>query len=406
MSWRTTLGMKPSKQEFAQEVIKLLRQQGIVGDISYEEENFRLIIASCDLHHYLQNHYEEVCRAWPWSRHATSLRFIRSLEIGKPKQATGDWAEVRQRLLPIIRDPLYFETLRLQCIKDKTTLPNVPRRVLGGFFCVSVVIDEEARMAMVNDGQLPGWGITFDQAMDIAIGNLTTGNQGQLERVIPGLYRSPWQDNYDPSRILVSGVIDGLGLRGEPVAMMPNRDCLLIADSLDDKALMKLAELGRAEFDHPRSISAVPLIRNGEVWSPFLGADGAGEGGKALGELSFLGRGQAYADQKQLLDALHEATGKDIFVASCSSLSLKSGGGTRSFCTWTRGVESLLPMTDLIALCDPDRPKSEQFRGLFRWADLMQVADQSFRPVGMTPERWLTCGFPTDEQLASLTSVG
>lgn len=405
MSWRTTLGLKPGKDEFAREVIALLRGEGVTGGIDYDHDGFRLVIAASGLLHYLHNHYAEVCGAWPWQRRAVSLRFIRSLVSERDRDEDRTLDQVRARLLPIIRDPLYVDALRLQFLKDKSTLPEIPAQPLAGFYRVSLAVDSASRMAMVNQGHLARWGIGFEEALALATHNLAAREEPPLERLAPGLFRSPWQDNYDPSRILLPQTLAGLGLRGDAVAMMPNRDCLLVADAADDTALGRLAELGRAGFDHPRSISAVPLVRQQEVWVPFTGVPGVGVGAKALAGLAFAGRGQAYADQKQHLEDLHHATGKDIFVASCSGFQTDKQSDARSYCVWAHDVETLLPRTELIALVDGRRAQAEQHLGLYRWEDLERVAGGLFRPVGMTPERWLTSGFPEAELVAGITRV-
>jgi hypothetical protein len=332
-----------------------------------------------------------------------SLRFLRSLLAPKPDKG-GTLDEVRARLLPTIRDPLFLDSLRIPSLKDGATPPDIPNLPLAGFYRISIAIDSEASMSLANAEDLARWGIDVGQALAIALRNLAASRAEPMERVVPGLFRSPWQDNYDPSRLLLPQLIAGLGLRGAPVAMMPNRDCLLVADGADDAALAKLAELGRAEFDHPRRISAVPLAWKDDAWSPFT-AGGPGPGARALAELGFAGRGQAYTDQKQHLEELHGLTGKDVFVASCSGVQVKDSDTAQSYCVWACDVETLLPRTDLIALIDGRLAEGSQHLGLFRWEDVERIAGGLFRPVGMTPERWLTSGFPAAEDLARITRV-
>jgi hypothetical protein len=57
--------------------------------------------------------------------------------------------------------------------------------------------------------------------------------------------------------------------------------------------------------------------------------------------------GQAYTEQKDLLDRLHEKSGVDVSVASYGGTQDKNGQ-VRSYAVWTQGVVSLLPQTDLV----------------------------------------------------------
>ncbi len=59
--------------------------------------------------------------------------------------------------------------------------------------------------------------------------------------------------------------------------------------------------------------------------------------------------GQAYTEQKELLDKLHDKTGEDTFVASFSGMTPQGTNRLTSFCVWGKGVLAWLPRTDLIA---------------------------------------------------------
>jgi hypothetical protein len=48
----------------------------------------------------------------------------------------------------------------------------------------------------------------------------------------------PWQDNYDPARLLLLDKIRQPKIKGDPVILIPNRDSLLLTGSKDPKGLL------------------------------------------------------------------------------------------------------------------------------------------------------------------------
>ncbi len=57
-----------------------------------------------------------------------------------------------------------------------------------------------------------------------------------------------------------------------------------------------------------------------------------------------------YEGQQTALQAHHDAINDRVYVASYALLGKKDAPNhSRSWCTWTQGISSLLPTTDLIA---------------------------------------------------------
>jgi hypothetical protein len=86
----------------------------------------------------------------------------------------------------------------------------------------------------------------------------------------PGLFASPYADVYDSSRLLLTDAIRQLPVFGDPLAVVPTRNCLLITGTEDDDAtaeMMSIAERAQAE-DHP--VSLRPLRLSPEGWRAIL----------------------------------------------------------------------------------------------------------------------------------------
>ena len=102
-----------------------------------------------------------------------------------------------------------------------------------------------------------------------------------------------------------------------------------------------------------------------------------------------------YHEQKQLLDALHEQRGEDVFVAAYSAMQHKDTGEVATYSVWAKGVLTMLPITDQIALMrDEDADPL-----LVDWDRVVEVAGDLMEPLDMYPERYRVAGFPDAEQL-------
>ena len=107
--------------------------------------------------------------------------------------------------------------------------------------------------------------------------------------------------------------------------------------------------------------------------------------------------GQDYAEQKELLDRLHETRGDDVSVASYSVVQHKDTGHRIGYCEWTKGTISLLPQAEWIVLGGGDRK-----RVMVSWDKVAEIVGDLMTPMGMYPERYRVEGFPTADQLAAM----
>src|SRR5262249_24078608 len=157
---------------------------------------------------------------------------------------------------------------------------------------------------------LPTSGLEPQSALAIALDNLRPRSASAFESRKPGLFASQWRDGHDASRLLFPELIATLAVKGDPGAMVPTRNTLLVAGADDGDALLALADAAAETLsttDQPLSARSLRL-RDGE-WTDFALDD------EALAPFYDLMRGQwtrEYAEQKQLLDQLHAQNGDDV----------------------------------------------------------------------------------------------
>ena len=246
----------------------------------------------------------------------------------------------------------------------------------------------------IGQADLDGWGVNFDEAMEVALGNLRESTQGYAQ-VGEGFYAFVTGDSYDATRLLLADHIARLQVAGSHVAMAPNRDQLLITGSEDEAGLKMLAGMGEESLSEPYPLSGMPMIYEDGEWSDWLPPEG-----HLLRRLFLDIRtqwlGPQYAEHKQLIEDLHAKQGVDLFVASLSAVA-KQDGGIVTYCVWSEGVESLLPESDKVVFTG-----EAGMVALADWDRVRAVVGHLMEPTEHYPPRQLVRAYPDEAAIAAL----
>jgi uncharacterized protein YtpQ (UPF0354 family) len=389
----------PTKDEFAQLLTDRIHQAGEKGGIVYEAEEFRLrgegerapIL-------FLTNAYKEFCSADEGLRKRVVKHWVRNW-FNLSKDMPEDFEDAKSDLLPIVRSRAHFDINSLREEVENGKPLALPYQVLGEHFGVGLVYDLPELMQSIQQAQLDAWGITFYEAMEVARENLSAlpakfiGPQSG-----EGAYLSATGDSYDGSRLLLTDIIRRFQVKGDPVALIPNRENLVIVGSEDDEGLSGMLKMTTEALKQPRPISGIALRLHGDEWVPWLPAV-SHPPYKDFRQLQLQTLGQNYAEQKDLLDKLHVRNGEDVFVASFSALPAPDGR-VLSYATWTDTTNSLLPKTDVLVL---GRLGGEP--RVVEWQRVMDVAGDLVEPLDIYPPRYRVREFPSEEQLAAMGNM-
>src|SRR5262245_17891976 len=260
----------PDRDDFAAMILDRLQKAGESADIRYDRDKFRLTVEGEQANiANLRNLYEEYLQLSADGRERLVRNYVRSWFASR-KGLPEDYEDVHPDLLPSVRPRAYIELnllrMRLQGIKDAAW----PYRTLGEHLAVCLVYDLPESLLQLQQRHLDDWGVTFDDALDHAIANLAQISNHRFVEETPGVWRSPWQDNLDASRLVLTDLIRAHEVEGDPVAFVPNRDALLFAGSDDEEGLVQLAELAAKEFDHARAISGLAFRLVADEWQPYM----------------------------------------------------------------------------------------------------------------------------------------
>lgn len=375
---------------------KALRAAGEARPIRFDAATFSLAIGDGSALVFLSNHFDEYRASAAGDREALLARAIRS--VREFREIPGDFEKALPDLLPRVRERVVHE---FQKLNTKGDLPPIPHRVLADCFAVGVALDRPDSVASVMEPHLAAWKKTLDEALVPAIANLERKSGGAWEAIGPGAWASPWHDDHDAARVLLVDMIRGLGVRGAPVAMIPNQNLLLVSGAEDAQGLDSIAAKATEVLAKPRAMSGAAMILQGRTWARFEPAQGQ-PGAEALRVARLHSAARDGTEQGELLKAKFEKEGRDVYVATFMLFQDKRNGALRSLTSWAQNVEALLPETEAIVFGRIKAGKPDGIRAQVGWADAKRVLGDAMKPQGLYPERYFVSGFPTEAQFEAM----
>ncbi|MGZ3457292.1 MAG: hypothetical protein ACXU86_02185 [Archangium sp.] len=385
------------RDAFAQRAIEALKASGETRPLHYDAEGFLLRMGDKDGSTvFLSNFFDEYHAAPPEKREEVLARLTHIRDLPAiPKT----FAEARPNVLPVVRGRTFFEQLRLVVKGGSEAAAPISWKPLGDFLGVGLAFDGPDTLRYLGPDELARWGISFDQALGVALENLRQRSTEPLEQLAPGTCQSSWEDNYAASRLLLDEVVRRCEVKGAPVVLVPHRDLLLITGSEDEDGLHQVASKALRAVMAPRALDGRALRLAPGGWVPFM-PERLSNAWEDFRKLELFTRARDYAEQTQRLEKLYQEKGEDVFVAAYTPYQDEQGRSI-SYAVWLKGVDTLLPRAEVIFFMDPALGEKAAPVGIARWEDVAKASGELLVPMeGLYPERYQVKGFPSAEQLA------
>ena len=405
--------MTVSFDEFAQRAMSFLRSQGETRKLVVDEKRGFLIVGESPglvSFAYLRHAFGEYKTSLPSEYDKLFHRRLWTVLAPDAKPSK----EVRFRsVVPRLRDRAWFSAVRrqaeLELGADESAIEAVmlPHRAVNSELSVHLAYELPTSMMELGPDRLRAWHTTFDDLLEVSKRNLRARSTTPFENPEPGMYVSPYKDSYDATRIILPELFEALKVKGKPVIIAPTHDIVLVTGDEDVEGLEKLGLWAEQGLLEPRPNSAVTFRLENKAWRPWLPSRDHPAYTK-LKLLQLQTVASAYARQKEVLEALLEANGHDIFVANMRAFRA-TGGDIFTSCSWTEGVEALLPETDRLDFVRLPLDSGEAANGTVwstSWAVAVRALGTQMQPTGDVPERWRVRGFPTDAQLEQMSLEG
>jgi hypothetical protein len=392
---------RPDPARFAAELIQALRQAGDRDELRFDAAGDRILrlrdgamAGTINLGNLFRTYRQQ-----PRSGRAACLRSLARGILAPHKGLPEEFDLARADLRPKVWSRSGLEQARLRAGLGEPSggVADLPCEPVGEHLIASLAYDWPESVQSVGAEDLRRWGATLYEAMEVARRNLEEATVGYAQ-LGESLYAFLSGDSYDAARLLLVDRIQELEVAGRPIAMVPNRDSLLITGSEDEAGLAMLAELGAKGLQESYVLSGVPLILEEGAWADWMPPTEHPLHRRFRGlEANWLG--PVYLEQKKLLDAAHQHRGIDIFTASFLGVRKKDGEDV-SYCVWGDGVDSLLPVTQKVVFMQASREKAV---ALGDWARVVEVAGGLMEPTDHYPPRFRVRAFP---DRAALEAIG
>ena len=140
------------------------------------------------------------------------------------------------------------------------------RPLADGALVLELAVDEREAVRVVTASDLAGCELIEDDAYARAIANLRQRSTGAWDELVPGLFKSPWQDYFDGARLALPSLIRSLPIKGDPIAVIPNRCALLVTGSEEPVGLAVLFKATKMLMAKDRPVHVAPLVLDGDQW--------------------------------------------------------------------------------------------------------------------------------------------
>lgn len=320
-------------------------------------------------------------------------------------QLPASFEEARPHLRPLLRGRWHFEMPRLQAEMEGADYDgHLATMPFSHDAVVALGYDLDDHTWYVDPGHLSTWKISFQEGLKQAIQNLRAIETPPFHALEGGVRMGGWADGYDTSRILLPEVMRQCGIADELILMIPSRRVgILAAPAGSVDAQLHMLGYARTWIEEHGGLISTAMFRYQDRRVTTYTPSNAHLATK-LGDLQKIAASALYVEQKDLLKALHARQGRDIFVASYSVAERPNGWLTA--CSWTKGITSLLPRTDLVSMVIVDPKGGDQHRTkILDWETMRALAGARLQPVDGFPPRFQVSDFPSDDELARTPAV-
>jgi hypothetical protein len=328
------------------------------------------------------------------------------------RRGEGSHERRLRSVLPRLRDRAWFSAVRrqaeLELGADQAAIDELmlPHLALNDDLAVHLAFELPTSVTEIGADRLAAWGLEFAVVLGHATENLRRRSTLPFEEAAPGVFLSPYRDSFDATRLVLTDVFRGLAVRGAPVVLAPTHDAVFVSGEDDPGGLMQIAIYAEEALMEPRANTAAAYRLEGDLWRPWMPPRQHLAWAK-FKMLQLQTLASAYSRQKEVLDALLQANGHEIAVATLRAFRTTQGD-VFTATAWVQDAEALLPQTDrvdFVRLGTDGQPDPAQV-----WSTSFEVArrtlGEAMQPTGDVPERWRVSGFPTAEQLEAMAGEG
>lgn len=387
---------------FAQCLMHRIKQAGESREIRYEKQAYQFSfydqgelagIAN------LGNVFREYDRL-PEKDQDEYLGQITRAILSHHKSIPEEFEDARPDILPIVRSRAYLEIGNLERRLRGDQPAEVTSMMVGDHLLALPIFDLPEAMRTIDAARMNQWGRTIYELMEVALENLDE-IRASVTTIDDRVFIFRNQDHYDASRLLLTDRIRQLNLQGQPVAMVPTRDCLIVTGDEDETGLELMHDLVNRFMHEPRPISLTPCRLTAEGWETWLPPIEHPQH-SAFFELHLQGHSAEYREQHEAIEVGFAQTGQEGFVANYYLHRDLKTRQLHSYCVWPECPHALLPKSDVVVFMDSTHMKP---LASGTWEVVQAALGSQMEDLKTYPPRFRVLGFPSDEALRNIGSI-
>lgn len=390
-----------TQDSFAHMLLERLKQGGETREVNYDRESFTLCRADDDQTFYLGNAFAEFQRADEADRENV-VRVFLSTWFTSQFELPATLDDAKADLLVTVRDRAYFEVDIPLCSENLALGDGLLYSEFAECLAIAPVYDMPTSIRSLSEDDLAAWDVTLYEVIEIAKQNLREMTQQCAQMGEVFVFASG--DSHDAARMLLTDVVGSLEVAGAPIAMVPNREMLLVTGEDSPEGLEAMLGIATQALAHERRISSVAFRLEGDAWVPWLPADDHPLR-QQFQLLRVQGQMGDYERQQELLQKRHAADDRYTFVSRFSAIQ-DDDGTIRTYTTWPQALPATLPRADYVMfMASHADGMPSHLAAAADWQKVEQLASHLLVREDTYPERYRVSEFPDAELLAALGMV-
>ncbi len=327
---------------------------------------------------------------------------MENVEATLQGDAIGSYESIKNKVLPFIRRK-----------RINYNGCGIGENIMASYYGTDIGDDATAMLGIISDSSitylreddLKEWNVSISEVMSQALKNLETQNFGSITKISPGTFFI----ECDSSNYFLNSMQSSINLNvsGDPVIMIPTSDYILITGKNDIAGQIHILEFAQEIAENsfkPVSSNMYVIVDNAiELFIPnneIVKDD--------LQDFKAHVLRYDYLAQNEIIDELTAEHGTEIFSAQYMEAENQKIEFKFSFCTWTDGMDSLIPKTDVIAFSRVNfiNGSFECETKMYEWDDVINSSISGLmQKIDSFPVRYRVESFPAPEQLAILKSL-
>lgn len=271
----------------------------------------------------------------------------------------------------------------------------------GTHLLITLVQHHKPGHEFLIERTLEAWNVTFAQALEVALANLFSKSKQPFQPIGPGIFAASYKDGFDAARIFLLNRFSDCSLKGDPVALLPERDTLLFTGSEDYDGLAAIFEM--TKNINPVGLLTSPFVLQGNQWHVFSvpGTHPAANeiASRNLMDMIMIGNQQSLVMERQL-----KRQNRSLIPMPIRAVQYEGEPHVTSIVHWVEEFPNpvLLPWAQQLAFIRKAAEGQQAVWNIVDFDSAREKLPDVFKAMGTYPERYLAEKFPSEEQLLQL----